>query len=66
MYVRIGMPCNITRNVEVKGKRAIVTFSSSNPRTTLTCKLDQKKFETCKNLRTCITTFWSILMYIII
>ena len=46
----VGIPCNITRNVTVRGKEAIVTFSYINPKTTLTCKLNQKKFETCKHL----------------
>ena len=46
----LGIPCNITRDVGVRGKGAIVTFSSNNPRATFTCKLDQKKFKTCKHL----------------
>ena len=50
IYVHLytGLSCNITRNVEVMDGGVIATFSSGNPGTTFTCRLDANQPESCK------------------
>ena len=44
----LGIPCRITRNVAVTEGGVVATFSSGNPGTTFTCKLDQNIAIPCK------------------
>ena len=48
LYLLLDKPCNVTRNLILSGKTATVTFSSDNTKATFKCKLDQKRFKSCK------------------
>ena len=48
LYLLLDKPCNVTRNLVLSGKTATVTFSSDNTKATFKCKLDQKRFKSCK------------------
>ena len=48
VYMYTGIPCNITRNVAVTEGSVVATFSSGNPGTIFTCRLDANIAEPCK------------------
>ena len=48
VYMYTGIPCNITRNVAVTEGGVVATFSSGNPGTGFTCRLDANIAELCK------------------
>ena len=48
LYLSLDKPCNVTRDLKVRGKKATVTFSSEDPKATFKCRLDNKRFKPCK------------------